>query len=433
MASSRIDMQPPYIRPLGALFLVFILTIPFSVRTTVVSFPIQGTSNPFLSFFLYHLDILAFLLVLGGLMFHVKHTNSPSSQTYAILISLALFLFGWTLLSLFHTEFPRLAWLSLTRFTMGGLLIYTLTPIIREYWFTISNALLFGAAGSVCIASLQVIGQDDLGWQFFSEARLDPNTAGVAKTQLGDSELIRGYGLFPHPNILAFFLFTSLSSLFLRYVPRGTKQKFGVGIILFAILGVGAVDHYLLTSAQGFYTGIVLILLLANQPPAPYKPLSPRVFWGVLVILTIGVILTFSHAVWPFFAILLLLTARVRTRLFHVEHQEESLSLSKFRPPVYGSAGILLGLLAFFIPWQDTATDKRLLYLERGWDIIRDNPLWGTGLHQYVNALPPGLPAWQYEPVHNIWMLATAELGLIGGALCIALTVTGMITLWKRL
>ena len=48
---------------------------------------------------------------------------------------------------------------------------------------------------------------------------------------------------------------------------------------------------------------------------------------------------------------------------------------------------------------------------------IKSNPVLGIGPGAYTYALYkkyPTLPAWQYQPIHNIYLLALVEMGLAG-------------------
>jgi len=370
----------------------------------------------------------------------------------------ATFWFGWSFLTLWHAELPLLAWGVLTRYTLGGLLLLYLSPLVTQYWKASISALLIAGVGAAALALLQFIGQDDLGLRFFSEPLLSPDKDGVAKTTLGGQTLLRGYAFFPHPNVLAFFVFSALAGLFWREitalpsskpkreeawdnVSRETYQYLGLAIIILCLGGISLVDHYLLTSAQAFYAFLILIVLLISRPVSPVSPLPPARFWGIVTALTGGVLVSWSHAVWPFFAALALLTLHARG-VFHVKHSdtrtrpsaETNRATSRPRIKILLIAGGILALGVVFgaIPWGGPAFDKRVLYLERSFEIIQNTPLWGTGLHQYVNALPSGLPAWQYEPVHSIWLLMTAETGLVGGVLFALCSLTGLIVIVRR-
>ncbi|MDP1883844.1 MAG: O-antigen ligase family protein, partial [Candidatus Moranbacteria bacterium] len=67
--------------------------------------------------------------------------------------------------------------------------------------------------------------------------------------------------------------------------------------------------------------------------------------------------------------------------------------------------------------------DERLLYLNVSRGTIFDNPLIGLGAGQFVinmqNYTNQTLLGWQFQPVHNVFLLIWSELGIIGLALFI--------------
>jgi O-antigen ligase len=86
-------------------------------------------------------------------------------------------------------------------------------------------------------------------------------------------------------------------------------------------------------------------------------------------------------------------------------------------------------------PLEATSIQERLHDYRQAWGLIRDVPLKGTGSGYYVDALwagvgedrPPG-----FRHVHNVPLLATAELGLGGGILWLAFLVSPPIYLMLR-
>jgi O-antigen ligase len=58
---------------------------------------------------------------------------------------------------------------------------------------------------------------------------------------------------------------------------------------------------------------------------------------------------------------------------------------------------------------------ERIAGYSDAWQIIKQNPLNGIGLGNYTIALQklkPNQPAWFYQPVHNVFILALTELGI---------------------
>jgi O-antigen ligase len=67
---------------------------------------------------------------------------------------------------------------------------------------------------------------------------------------------------------------------------------------------------------------------------------------------------------------------------------------------------------------------ERFLYLKFSERIISENPIMGVGAGQFIFELKRSLPnlvIWQYQPVHNIFLLIWSELGVVGLVLFIML------------
>jgi len=68
---------------------------------------------------------------------------------------------------------------------------------------------------------------------------------------------------------------------------------------------------------------------------------------------------------------------------------------------------------------KETGVTNRAVGYEIAADAIQNRPL-GVGAGNFVLAMPElrsELPAYQYQPAHNTLLLATAEVGILSGAL----------------
>ena len=81
------------------------------------------------------------------------------------------------------------------------------------------------------------------------------------------------------------------------------------------------------------------------------------------------------------------------------------------------------------IPTEQRSADERALFLQAGLKVIHDHPWLGVGAGAFVESLARWSD-WhnRLEPVHNIFLLVTAETG-VGGAL--ALLGLGGAILWR--
>lgn len=232
---------------------------------------------------------------------------------------------------------------------------------IRFWQFFIAGALL-----QSLIALAQFFKQASLGLRFLTESPLSPDLAGVAKIVVDNQKIIRAYGTTPHPNILA-------------------------AVLLVAIFGV---CFLFLKQAK---PGIVLRL--------------------VLILLIVALFFTFSRtamAVGLFFGALWLIT---EWRRGHYRPQIRQFSLVV---TVVLVCLVIFGwsfLVARYAPENingGQAVDLRIFLNQVAVKFIGQHPLLGVGPGNFVAVMKETikLDDWLYQPVHNIYLLAAAELGL---------------------
>ncbi|HSM70980.1 MAG TPA: O-antigen ligase family protein, partial [Anaerolineales bacterium] len=196
---------------------------------------------------------------------------------------------------------------------------------------------------------------------------LEPSMQGASVVQMTDGlRVLRAYGTLPHPNILGGFTFLALlgpASLFLR----GKTPNYAA-IVLFC-------------------AGIVLIVL------------------------------TYSRATWLALTTFMLVLI-LKSKYFEVK--------KRFLLP---SAAALAFAFSLYLIWnlvsprisaQQSPTETisnvgRSWLTQQAMDMIRRHPITGAGIGSLVIELAQtaaeGAPI---EPVHNIFLLAASELGLIG-------------------
>jgi O-antigen ligase len=83
------------------------------------------------------------------------------------------------------------------------------------------------------------------------------------------------------------------------------------------------------------------------------------------------------------------------------------------------------------------SVEERGVLMDGALALIRRRPILGVGLGNFPVALyrlvPETVAAYpSYQPVHNVLLLLTAELGLLGGALWLGLLVAPWMMLWLR-
>lgn len=378
-------------------FYLFIFTIFFPIRYVFPTFSSYQTGlfSDFTTISLYLSDIFLiitwFFLILsrGKAILHVIFWKNPLFLLilWAFLSFLANFNENWGI-SLFYLI--KLVELIVAYETCG--MLYDNKAINKPFiWFVI----LLGTFQSL-LALFQFYSQHPLGLSSLGEQQIYPYLKGVAKIVSGGTEYIRGYGTFPHPNVLSAFLVFNIFLIIYKFLRLKSKSfLFLAGLLLVINIFCLAV-----TFSRAGYLALLLGLL----------------FIGLYITLN-GKKLQFREVI-----------------------------LSKFK--LFSLFGIILiafiGTFFLFKPFllsrttfNDTATIERKTYNQIGLHMLKDNPLVGIGPNQSVLHMqqysPVRLWPWQIQPIHNYFILSGTELGIVGVLLLLFIFLKHLYGLLKNI
>lgn len=393
------------------------ISIPFLIRTTLIAYPLQGVNSPYLTIYLYSLDILLFL-IWGYLILITKKLPFSYSN---IVDKLWVILFFILILRGLFTEYPLISWVSGFRLYLGISIVWYVSRLQNwgKYLAFIAQGFVIGMLGQAIIAITQSVLQKNINLPLVVEPGISPLLAGISKTILNGDTFIRVYGTFPHPNILAF---AALMALLILYAGVFVRRQ---ALLLYVLIlaSAGFIDHYLITSIQAFVITILTGLYIVYGEKARFPQWFSRLSIWALHIL---ILLAFSKTAFILALMLdiIYLTVSRNSQLFHVEQFQNNIrSIGRIVLKV-GALGILLITLIIPYPQIIATISKRINYIGDAWQMIINNWLLGVGLGQYVSNLPSaGRELWQYEPVHNIVLLLWSETGLIGMLLLIAIII----------
>jgi O-antigen ligase len=206
---------------------------------------------------------------------------------------------------------------------------------------------------------------------------LDPSMRGAVVVPLSDgARVLRAYGTLPHPNIVGgFVLITLLGPVSLFLINKRPNLP---ALLLFA-LGISLLA---ITFSRSAWLGLIafsLILILKSK-------FLDRKRLGLLLL----------TAVLSFLITLLPYRQLVQARTVNI-----------------------------------TSNSEKFSFIGRAWlsqeatQIIRENPLTGVGIGSFIIQLARRAgEGYIIEPVHNIFLLAGAELGIPGMLLVLALTIS---------
>jgi len=210
--------------------------------------------------------------------------------------------------------------------------------------------------------------------RIFHESPIGALIDGVAKIDIGGLKVVRAYGLFPHPNLLAVFLGIAIFGCYWLWLNSERKDGF-----------------------------------------------KSYVLWFILVIIFTGLFLTFSRS-----AIALVVVLSFVFLIFsyfssaELNQKKEIGKLILFVILCLTFLLVLLQLLfisRFNIDIGEQAVNLRAMYNKVAFDFIKKSPVFGVGIGNFVYEFKLNfgdMEFWRYQPVHNLYLLIAAETGIFG-------------------
>jgi hypothetical protein len=451
-------------------FFGFLLTFPFSIRKVITFYPIRGQFNEYAGIYLYLSDIFLFLTLLSWFIILCNKYNIlsmlflslfsrlklwtksfPQVTPKHFLAYLSLILILWSFLSFFWSESKSLSLfrsLKLLEFYLLAIFVaYQIVPrlpVRRMFHVEHSEAggtflkdtlklVIFGGVLNSIIAIWQFITQHSIGLTFLKESILSPDIGGVAKLVIGGHKLIRAYGFFPHPNILGGFLLLSIA-LTIYY-----RQLFHVEQLKISPFGKGGLG--------GFEK------LLKNHHPSnpsilrtsPFSKGRTFLIWLLLIIQIIALILTFSKSaiIGLLIAIIYINVPRgtfgsylgwdinidfkqfTKIALFTFFVISATISLSPNLSPIQNqsleerrilmdNSGASISSLFHACPSVECSTWNIRRRVEQFTFVKKSTLRIGQGQLVWSMRNSETLLDWQFQPVHNVFLLIWSELGIVG-------------------
>lgn len=243
--------------------------------------------------------------------------------------------------------------IKIIEFTLLGCYVAKNNYSLSNLYLPLSLAVFY----TTLIALIQFLTQSSLGNLFWwlGERTFDITTPGIAKTVINGQLFLRSYATFSHPNALAGFLLIAL----ILTIPFLRKIRLWALVYLFLI--------------------------------------------------TLAIIFSFSRSVWLigllFLSIFILFIKKIKDiKLFIIV----SLLFTSF---------LYLLTIKFDLLASESFFQRNQL-MGAAFLMIKDYPLSGVGLNNFIVYLPVywsqiGFTYW-LQPVHNLYLLITAEIGLTG-------------------
>lgn len=319
---------------------------------------ISGIRVDYLSPTLYFSDLLILVLLclsFSGILKQMLSRVSLSLLAIVAVLILSIILAKDEMLAVFGL-------LKIVELYLLGLFIisYFKQLSLSSFYFPLSLAVII----ETVLVVWQTILQHSVGgiWYFLGERTFSAHTIGIATVKFTHISVLRAYGTFPHPNVLAFFMFFASVFLYSAYkneTRKARRQWYVLAIILASTVLILTFSRLILLISALWW-----IWVIARSKAFMNK----KVLFGVLV--TIGISL-----MWLL--------------------------------PTRFSLQALLG--------QDF--QYRIELLRLAITILSTHPVFGVGLQNYLlyqlplqHSISPIL----LQPVHSIYMLIILQLGIIG-------------------
>lgn len=200
-------------------------------------------------------------------------------------------------------------------------------------------------------------------------------TSGIAVVATNTFRSLRAYGPFPHPNVFGGYLAFAIVLLGLkgRKGLKSLKSWQGWGqVFLIAFFS----STLILTFSRGAWLALTFSLVVILAQAFWYKKLvAHRAF----PLLSVGLIT------------ILLAVGMLHTHIF-----------ARFNPALHVEA---------------ISIEERVGQYQAFPSVFKIDPIFGVGPGTYIfalEALSKNEPAWNYQPIHNTFLLLLAELGVVG-------------------
>jgi hypothetical protein len=322
-----------------------------------------------------------------------KLFQGTSRETFTLLLFIV-----WSFLSIWWSSYKPIAiYRALTLLEIYTFFFIVYKNLETNALFRKSSLIALVLNGFIqsLIGIVQFLHSRSVGLHILGESFVSREAMGVAKIVIDGTKHIRSYGLFSHPNILAGFLIIPLALLLINLL-MGQQLK------LFAAA---------MRDKDGNWP---------NAVTRETKSIKLSVFLEFIILLTIaiGFILTFSRSSYLGLFLITIFIALGSWRKIRKEHKK-IIIISIIMLILAGSMFLTNYRTTLF---SDQSMEERSSYANVSREIISSYSLAGVGVGQFILAeynKNKNLQGWQYQPVHNVFLLIFSELGIVGVGLFI--------------
>ncbi|MDD3888131.1 MAG: O-antigen ligase family protein [Patescibacteria group bacterium] len=376
------------------LFWAFIFTVPFQKRHifNLATARINEVFTEWQVISIYVSDILLILCLILWAINLIFYKKEATQKIYRIYLILPIAVFIISLISILANYSTYLDQ------SVAIYKIIKLAELILLFIFIIKNintkktilislsALVASGVVSSIIAILQYLKQQTLGLTILGEPLVLPILQNVAKIVLDNGNVVmRAYGTFPHPNVLAGFLLANLifALALVIYISVNyglNKPKYRLLTILISFGLILEIFAFIFTFSRTAWIALVIALILffiliRKQLVLAFKNIKESGFYYVIALVVLAIIF----------------------------------AIASQRPQITSRAAIS-------DQHGDQAVTNRAFYNKITFEIIKKHPIIGIGYGNFVSKMQDftnqKIAWWQYQPAHNIYLLIWAETGI---------------------
>lgn len=367
---------------LSYLIFLLIILLPFQTRYFLFTEKIGNNFFEYGSISIYFIDIIILSLIFFQILILIKQKIKLDKKNIIFLILLAIFNIS-VFCSILISQNKAVSFYFFSKIFLLSTFSYLLSIIKFNKKYLI-NGIIFSASIQAFVAIYQFITQNIFSNKYLGIASQDPSSLGVSVIENTAGRFLRSYGSLPHPNILSLFLLLALFFIILKIIKLNEiKEK--DKIIFFQ---------------KAFYFYIFGINSLA-------------------------LIFTFSRIAIIIYIIMLV--SFLFYFIFKIIKEKENINI--YRKNI---SYLLLIFLMFFcisINFSNLlitrfnnsnrltvkSNTERIDQIKIATKIIKNNFLQGIGARNYSTyQYNKNKNTWDLAPVHNIYLLIFAEIGVIG-------------------
>ncbi|MCX6798024.1 MAG: O-antigen ligase family protein [Candidatus Falkowbacteria bacterium] len=341
---------------------------------------------------LYAWEIILIILVLLFLIYNFKIIfKAPEMKKIPVYLWLLAIWELFTFVSIFVAPDKLLALNYYFLFLLG----LALFSIIKSKDLDIPRpkltlAFLLSLSFQAGLAITQFLLQTTWANKYLGLAYHNPGLAGTAVIETASGRWLRAYGGFDHPNILGGVMLIGLLSAahYIINLPRGEREK----------------------KTETEYSKLRI------------KPWPTLFIWVFYLLGLMALYCSFSRTAWLAYGAALFILA-----IFYIKEKAWP-NLGKLFALVILSTVLIFSLNSCFHELSFTrltgqgrleakSVSERQEYLAQAATLIRSNYLLGVGRGNYVKSLSVNnlvTPTDYPQPVHNVFILALAEIGIFG-------------------